>query len=256
MISANATILITSQINKAVSLIGDDMNDFYVILNENRLIIPEKIAFCKVAFECYNSGMEKKNQPVFIVGLGNPGEQYANTPRSAGFMVVDEFARRLEFPDFKMEPDGIMTAQKEIDGTCVILAKPQMLMNNSGKATTKLFAHKKVRRMKSYPNLWVINDDLDIPLGKIKIGKNRGSAGHKGVQSIIDQLKTKNFVRFRIGIQTPEVAGKLIPPHKFVLKKITSKERGEFDKAVELAIDALKIALTEGLDKSMTVHNQ
>jgi PTH1 family peptidyl-tRNA hydrolase len=196
-----------------------------------------------------------KSKTTFIVGLGNPGEQYANTPHSAGFMVVDEFAKRLDFPAFKMEPDGIMTAQKEIDGTTVILAKPQMLMNNSGKTVTKLFAFKKIRRAKSYPGLWVINDDLDIPLGKIKIGKNRGSAGHKGVQSIIDQLKTKNFVRFRIGIQTPEVASRLIPPHKFVLKKIAPKEQLGFNAAIATATKALATALVKGLESAMTEFN-
>lgn len=197
-----------------------------------------------------------KIKTVFIVGLGNPGEQYANTPHSAGFMVIDEFAKRHEFPDFKMEPDGVMVSQKEINGTTVVLAKPQMFMNNSGKAVAKLFAFKKMRRAKSYPSLWVINDDLDIPLGKIKIAKNRGSAGHKGVQSIIDQLKTKNFARLRVGIQTPVVANKLIPSDKYVLKKITPREQPTFNAAFDIAINALTAALVNGLDKAMTEFNQ
>jgi peptidyl-tRNA hydrolase, PTH1 family len=197
-----------------------------------------------------------KNKPIFIVGLGNPGEQYRNTPHSAGFTVVDGFAKRFDFPDFKMEPDGILVSQKELCGRTVILAKPQMFMNNSGKALAKLLARQKIRKAKSYPNLWVINDDLDLPLGKIKIGQNRGSAGHKGVQSIIDQLKTKNFVRLRVGIQTPEAAGKSIPGHKFVLKKISPKEQIEFDKVTDMAVSALQIALADGIDKAMTAANQ
>jgi len=207
-----------------------------------------------------------KPKTIFIVGLGNPGEQYLNTPHSAGFIVVNEFASRHGFPEFKMEPDGLMTTQKEIDGTCVILAKPQMFMNNSGKAVAKLFSYKKVRlalrslgiggRTKSYPNLWVVNDDLDIPLGKIKIAKNRGSAGHKGVQSIIDQLKTKNFTRFRIGIQTPETAAKKIPGDKYVLKKISSKEQPIFATTTNATTNALTDALAHGLDSAMTGFNQ
>jgi PTH1 family peptidyl-tRNA hydrolase len=196
------------------------------------------------------------NKPIFIVGLGNPGEQYRATPHSAGFMVIDEFARRFEFPDFKMEPDGILVSQKELDSNPVILAKPQLLMNNSGKALAKLFARQKIRKAKSYPNLWVINDDLDLPLGKIKLGQNRGSAGHKGVQSIIDQLKTKNFVRFRVGIQIPEVASKMIPAQKFVLKKISPKEQEEFNKVIALATAALRTALSEDIEKAMTFYNQ
>ena len=197
-----------------------------------------------------------KQKIIFIIGLGNPGEQYRATPHSAGFMVVDKFARRFEFPDFKMEPDGILVSQKELDTKTVILAKPQMLMNNSGKALAKLFTRQKIRKTKSYPNLWVINDDLDLPLGKIKLGQNHGSAGHKGVQSIIDQLKTKNFVRFRVGIQTPEVANKMIPAQKFVLKKISPKEQEGFDKVIDLATAAIKTALSEGIDKAMTTYNQ
>jgi PTH1 family peptidyl-tRNA hydrolase len=197
-----------------------------------------------------------KQKIIFIIGLGNPGEQYRTTPHNAGFMVVDEFARRFEFPEFKMEPDGILVSQKELDAKTVILAKPQMLMNNSGKALAKLFTRQKIRKAKSYPGLWVINDDLDLPLGKIKLGQNRGSAGHKGVQSIIDQLKTKNFVRFRVGIQTPEVANRMIPAQKFVLKKISPKEQEEFNKVIDLATAAIKTALSEGIDKAMATYNQ
>lgn len=216
----------------------------------------------------YNAIMAKiMPKTIFIVGLGNPGEQYQNTPHSAGFMVIDEFARRFEFGPFKMEPDGIMVSQKEIEGANVILAKPQMFMNNSGKAVAKLFKYRKIRLTKSYPAegearpigrpaLWIVNDDLDIPLGKIKIAKNRGSAGHKGVQSVIDQLKTKNFTRFRVGIQTPEVAAKTIPSDKFVLKKITPKEQPIFTATTDTAANALSCALAKGLESAMTEFNQ
>ncbi len=198
----------------------------------------------------------KKLPIVFIAGLGNPGERHQNTPHNAGFLAVDEFARRFEFGDFKMEPDGILVAQKEILGKSVILAKPQMLMNNSGKALAKLFNYRKIRQKKSHPNLWVINDDMDIPLGKIKICQNRGAAGHKGVQSIIDHLKTKNFVRFRAGIAPKTAAEKKIPAEKYVLKKITAGDKAEFEKSIESTISAIEIALAKGIEKSMTEYNQ
>jgi len=193
---------------------------------------------------------------IFIVGLGNPGQNYYKTPHSVGFMVVDEFAKRFDFPQFKMEPDGILTAKKEIDGANVILAKPQMFMNNSGKTLVKLFSFLKIKKIKSYPNLWVINDDLDIPLGKIKIAKNRGSAGHKGVQSIIDHLKTKNFVRFRIGIAPKASADKKIPSDKFVLKKITPKDQPMFAAAINTTTTALNYTLTNGIGRAMTEFNK
>lgn len=200
--------------------------------------------------------MEKGDQLIFIVGLGNPGKQYQNTPHNVGFASVDEFVRRFEFPKFEMDINGILTSQKNFSAAKVIIAKPQMFMNNSGKALARFFEQKKIRRTKNYPNLWVINDDLDIPLGKIKISKNHGSAGHKGVQSIIDTLKTKNFVRFRVGIQTPEVLAKKIPPEKFVLKNISQKDRLTFLAAYQTAADALSYALTNGLEKAMTEFNK
>ncbi len=210
---------------------------------------------------CYNSLiMEKKTMEkppaILIAGLGNPGDKYQNTPHNAGFLAVDEFARRFEFPEFEMAPDGILAARKEIFGKTVILAKPQMLMNNSGKALAKLFNHLKIRPKKSRPDLWVINDDLDIPLGKIKISRNRGAAGHKGAQSIIDQLKTKNFVRFRLGIAPLAAQAKKIPADKYVLKKITPAERVFLDQAIDSAVSALALALSGGIEKSMTEFNQ
>ncbi len=210
---------------------------------------------------CYNNfNMERKTikrtQTVFIVGLGNPGDKYQNTPHNAGFMAVDEFARRFDFPEFKIEPDGILVSKKEIRGMDVILAKPQMLMNNSGKALAKLFNYRKIRPKKSWLNLWVINDDMDIPLGKIKISQNRGAAGHKGVQSIIDQLKTKNFARFRIGIAPKTAAAKKIPTEKFVLKKIPGGEFDNFVKTIESTVSAIELSLAKNIEKASTEYNR
>ncbi len=198
----------------------------------------------------------KKTPVIFIVGLGNPGDRYQDTPHNAGFVAVDQFAKRFEFPDFEMRPDGILTTVKEFGDKRIILAKPQMLMNNSGKALMKLFNHLKIRQKKSYPNLWVINDDLDLPLGKIKISQNRGAAGHKGAQSIIDHLKTKNFVRFRAGIAPQNLAAKKIPTDKFVLKKITAIDKIAFDRSIETAVAAMKMALAEGIEKAATEYNR
>lgn len=138
---------------------------------------------------------------LFIVGLGNPGEKYKNTRHNIGFRVIDEFREKNNFSEFRISQKFNAEISKgEIAGQSVILAKPQTFMNNSGKAVKSLLR-----------NLFVIHDDIDLPLGKIKIVKNRGSAGHKGVESIIKELGTKNFIRFRIGIspEKPSTRAKL-----------------------------------------------
>lgn len=134
-----------------------------------------------------------------IVGLGNPGKKYEKTRHNVGFMVLD--------------------ALKEFELPNATLAKPQTFMNNSGKAVKSLVAKYQILNTKY---LVVVHDDIDISLGKIKISVGRGSAGHKGVESIIQVLGTKNFTRVRVGIQP--ALGKPKDVETFVLKNFTSKE--------------------------------
>jgi len=133
-----------------------------------------------------------------IVGLGNPGKKFEKTRHNLGFMVLDKFSRKNKFPKFKMQKEFLAEiSEKKIGKEKIILAKPQTFMNNSGKSVKIL-----TRTFNLEPkNLFVIHDDLDIPFGKIKISFGRGSAGHRGVQSIIDEIGTRDFVRFRIGIE-------------------------------------------------------
>lgn len=140
-----------------------------------------------------------------IVGLGNPGKKYENTRHNIGSRVVGEL-ESLNLP-------------------AVILAKPTTFMNDSGKAVKSLLRslasqHLEAKLLSN--NLFVIHDDIDIPLGKIKIVKNRGAAGHKGVESIIKELGAKDFWRIRIGICP--TTGKPKQVDKFVLQKFTKKE--------------------------------
>ena len=190
------------------------------------------------------------------MGLGNPGTNYYHTRHSIGFMVVDKFVEKHSFSAFSMVEDNTMASEGEFAGMRVILAKPQTFMNKSGESVKRVAKHYSLFKNKKHDNLWIINDDLDIPQGKLKIGQNRGAAGHKGVQSIIDQIKTKNFIRFRIGIQPQTAALKKIPGDKLVLKKISAKELAEFDKSVDLAVLALETGFAEGIAKAMTVYNQ
>jgi len=202
--------------------------------------------------------MAKPNEhkTILIIGLGNPGDDYYRTRHSIGFMAVDAFAQKHGFGAFSMVENNTMASEGEFTGRRVVLAKPQTFMNKSGEASKRMAKHYSLFKNKKFDNLWVINDDLDIPFGKLKIGQNRGAAGHKGVQSIIDQMKTKDFVRFRIGIQPQTAALKKIPGDKLVLKKISAQELAEFEKSIDLAVAALEASLAEGVAKAMTIYNQ
>ena len=123
---------------------------------------------------------------IVIVGLGNPQNQYINTPHNLGFKVVDELWREGNFPDFKME-NNANALISERDG--VVLMKPQTFMNESGKAVKAFLKNKNVSA------LIVIHDDIDLKIGEIKLVLNRGSAGHKGVESIMQELGSEDFKR-------------------------------------------------------------
>jgi PTH1 family peptidyl-tRNA hydrolase len=190
-----------------------------------------------------------------IVGLGNPGEKYENTPHNIGFIAVDNFAKDKNFPDFKINKKfNAEISEKTINGKKVILAKPQAFMNNSGISIKKAISFLKI----NFEDLIIIHDDIDIPFGQIKIAKNRGSAGHKGVMSAIKELGTMDFIRIRIGIQTDKAAH----PHshinvkKFVLKKFSGKEKIAAKEATYKAREVMEIILEEGVEKAMTRFNK
>lgn len=173
-----------------------------------------------------------------IVGLGNPGQQYKNTRHNIGFMIVDALAdkRGLSWENHKKFKADLAK------GSDLILIKPQNFMNNSGQTVAAVLSYYKLLPIKlgvfKAANadlseiLTVIHDDLDIELGKFKVSVDSRSAGHKGVESIINHLKTKNFKRIRIGIKTPDL--EKIPADlarrneveaaKFVLQKLNEEE--------------------------------
>jgi len=148
-----------------------------------------------------------------IAGLGNPEPKYQNTPHNIGFEVIDEFAKENNFPEFKLSKKFNALISEKGD---ILLVKPQTYMNESGKS------FKKIRLGRTSAELIVIHDDIDLPLGKIKISKNRGSAGHKGVESIIKELRTNDFIRIRIGVskeKKPDVLTKFKKENKELIEK-------------------------------------
>lgn len=163
-----------------------------------------------------------------IVGLGNPGKEYEKTRHNVGFMVLD--------------------ALKEVELPNAILAKSQAFMNNSGKAVKKLLRRNTNEAIAELiRHLIIVHDDIDIPLGKVKVSVGRGSAGHKGVESIIQSLGTKNFTRIRIGIQ-PE-KGKPENVEDFVLQPFKKAELPLLQTAIQ---EVIKSFSKEKLDNPLS----
>lgn len=186
---------------------------------------------------------------ILIVGLGNPGQKFQKTRHNIGFRAVDEITANFQFPIFKFQ--SIFNAQISkgiIKNQKIILVKPQTFMNLSGKVVGSLLKNYKLKPN----NLIVIHDDIDLPLGKIKITIGRGAAGHKGVESIIRELKTKDFVRFRVGINRFTQNQKL---DEFVLKKFSKEEEKIVKEVIQSASEAIETALEEGIEKAMNKYN-
>lgn len=146
---------------------------------------------------------------ILIIGLGNPEQVYKGTRHNLGSCFVDKLKEALDFPDFKLDKRSNALISSKDD---IILAKPQTFMNKSGESVKKLLKDK----------LIVIHDEADIDLGEVKVSKGITSHGHNGVQSIIDQIRTNDFTRIRIGINSKDMPEDL---EKAVLKKLTSQEK-------------------------------
>ena len=187
---------------------------------------------------------------ILIVGLGNPGKKYKYTRHNIGFLVLDKFSKNNLFPEFKdSKKFNSLISKGSFKKEKIILAKPQSFMNLSGKTVKLLSKYHKIHKK----NLIVIHDDIDLSLGKIKIVKNRGTAGHKGVQSIIDEIKTKNFIRLRVGIRPASFEAETL--EAFVLQKFTEKEKKAINNIVKKCVKAIETNLKDGLEKAMNEFN-
>jgi len=169
-----------------------------------------------------------------IVGLGNPGKEYQDTRHNIGFQALDFLAENLILKPFKSEKkfqaeicEGTLGEQK------IILAKPQTFMNNSGEAVAAIKKYYKIK----LNDIIVIRDDVDIPVGKIKSKQGSSGAGHKGIASIIQHLKSNNFWQIKIGVANELIRTK-IPTEKFVLQKFTKQD---LDKAKKIPDKTMKL---------------
>lgn len=177
-----------------------------------------------------------------IIGLGNPGKEYANTRHNVGFEIMDELQKEFSFPDFEFNKKFNAEISKgNIDAQEIILAKPQTFMNLSGVATRNILDFYKL----SASDIVVIHDDIDIAIGTLKVASDSRSAGHNGVQNIIDQLGTQEITRLRIGVGavTTDEPSCRIGAHDFVLGKFSEEENKTIQNITENIISEIKRSL-------------
>ncbi len=190
-----------------------------------------------------------------IVGLGNPGRGYANNRHNIGFMCLKHFALRHRIR-FDKKQGKARIGSGEVAGGKVIVARPQTYINLSGQSVNLL-----VRKFDvSLENLLVIHDDLDLPLGKIRIRRGGGSAGHKGVESIAAELGSQDLLRIRVGIGRPIITTGSTEISEadiitYVLSDFTPDEKQTITRVIPRVSEAILCLLTEGLTAAMNRYN-
>ena len=181
-----------------------------------------------------------------IVGLGNPGRRYQGTRHNIGARVIDTLARRhhVALREEGWADVGALT----LDGARVLLARPQTYVNVSGTAVADL------RRRHRLPleNLLVAFDDLDLPVGQIRLRAKGGHGGHNGMRSIIEALGSEEFARLRVGIARPPEG---VDPADYVLSRFSKEEQAQLDEAVKRAADAVEAFVRRGIEAAMSASN-
>lgn len=182
-----------------------------------------------------------------IVGLGNPGSEYAKTRHNTGFMVIDKIAEKYNI-EIKKEKSKALIGMGEINGEKVMLVKPQTFMNLSGEAVRGIMDFYK----ESEDNLLIVFDDIDLELGNIRI-KERGSAGtHNGMKSVVQNVGTTNFKRVKVGIGKPKGSMDLV---NYVLGRFSDDELKILTASIEKAVEAIEIIVSGNVSKAMNLYN-
>lgn len=182
-----------------------------------------------------------------IVGLGNPGKEYEKTRHNTGFMVMDKLADEfnVQISTSKFKGEYVKFKYKSED---VILLKPMTFMNLSGESVSALMNFFKIK----VEDLLVIYDDLDMPVGKLRLRESGSAGGHNGIKSIISHVKTQNFKRIRVGIDR----NPLIPTADYVLGKFMNNEQGDIQKGIDNACQAVMTYLDKDFNKAMNKFNK
>ncbi len=182
------------------------------------------------------------------MGLGNPGSKYVDTRHNAGWHVLDTIVREHNNFRFDEKRSKGLIARGKLAGVNVALVKPQTFMNLSGEAVAPVARFYKV----SYEHILVAFDDLDLPIAKLRLRPKGGAGGHKGMRSIINHLGTDQFPRVRLGIGRPQ--GQM-PAEAYVLQKFKPDEWEAMLVTYRIAVEAVKVVLTEGIDNAMNQFN-
>ena len=193
----------------------------------------------------------------YIVALGNPGDEYVTTRHNVGWQALDFCIEKFSLPTlFESKAYAGRISVGVVAGQEITVLYPDTFMNNSGSAVAKLVPKNDIEK------LVVVHDDIDVPFGEIKIGQGRGAGGNNGVQSIIDKMGSKEFVRIRVGIapksfwtgETKRPAGGG-PLERFVLKPFTASEQKNLLPVFEKVKSALEMIMSEGVEKAMNRYN-
>ena len=192
--------------------------------------------------------MQEKNEEHLIVGLGNPESDYADTRHNLGFACVRELARRCGAPIDRKRWQSLVGRSK-VRGLWFVL--PQTYMNLSGQAVARAMKDTGI----APDQTWVVYDELDLPLCRMRIKRGGSTAGHNGVRSIVESLGTDAFVRFRVGIGKPVRKGSASGRH-YVLGRFTKAEAERVPRIIDGVADALEAALDAGLERAMDQYNR
>lgn len=182
-----------------------------------------------------------------IAGLGNPGDEYANTKHNVGFMLVDALAGKFSFEKWRTKQDSLI-AEGRIGNEKVILVKPLTYMNESGRAIGPLLSWYKL----SASDLIVVHDDMDIPAGTVRIRPKGSAGGHNGMKSVLYHVQDEKFARVRIGIGRPPQGWSVV---KHVLSKFSSDDFEKITEAVNYLLPAVECIVTDGVDMAMNRYN-
>ncbi len=185
--------------------------------------------------------------PSIVVGLGNPGRRYSETRHNAGFLVIDELARRWSI-DCSKKQLGSEVGGGRVRDVKAVLVKPQQFMNRSGHPTRSLMGFYKV----SVDDVVVIHDEVDLPFGTVRVKRGGGAGGHNGLKDLDRHLGDRNYLRVRVGVSRPPEGWDTAD---YVLGKWNAAERSDLDALVAKAADAVEQLLTEGLTATMNRFN-
>lgn len=185
---------------------------------------------------------------MLVIGLGNPGKEYEKTPHNVGFMAVDEIARKYNVTFKLSSKHNAMIGEGKINGEKIILMKPLTYMNLSGNAVRSYIEYYKI----NINDIVIIYDDMDLPLGTLRIRKSGSSGGHNGIKSIIENIQTESFKRIRIGIGRPTNNLGVID---FVLHNLSKIEMEKLQEVIDLIPSMIEKTVEFTFDYMMNIYN-